>query len=124
MDNLVIQDQHYCRSNSKERQQLANLLESFYDRKAVIVPSGMSAISCSLTTILNKNMIGKNGISIIMGNELYCDTPTLIKHLQQLYNTYLDIIDINNNDNIFAAVNKNLNKDCIILFVDFRFLYN
>ncbi|XWV25117.1 hypothetical protein QJ856_gp0659 [Tupanvirus deep ocean] len=125
MDNIVIQktDQgsFYCRSMSQQSIALSALLEKCYPCKqsatpAIICPSGMASISICLNALLidNKNEM----VNIIRGNELYCDTPRLVRQLHKIYNFNDYTINVDNVDeikNIFDAV---VNKQINILFLE------
>ena len=103
LDNIVIQDttngSFYCRSMSKQSQILCTMLETCYPckqskPKAIITPSGMSSIAVCLESLLSENK-GEN-INIIRGDELYCDTPRLIKFLSKKHNFCEYVFNVNN----------------------------
>lgn len=92
MEDLVIEytpeGSRYCRSMSKERVTLQNEILKYYGfdnarfMKALIFPSGMSAISCIINILANGIHEKK---TILIGNELYCDTPKVCEY-QKNYN--------------------------------------
>ena len=99
-ENLVIQDfpggkSIYVRSHSNESNELNNKLKIAHNaHNAYVTPSGMSAISTTLTGLLNKHL-GKK-VNIAYSNQLYCDTPRLFRWLKKLYGCTLYEFDINN----------------------------
>ncbi|XWV26378.1 hypothetical protein QJ857_gp0695 [Tupanvirus soda lake] len=125
MDNLVIQNTEnrsfYCRSMSQQSIALSAILEKCYPCKqsnttSIICPSGMASISVCLNALLidNKNEL----VNIIRGNELYCDTPRLIKQLHKIYNFNDYTVNVNNNDEIINIFDTVANKQVNILFLE------
>lgn len=74
----------YCRTRSSPREQLEYRLQEYYrvntpENKFVsfVFPSGMSAISTILQALSDQSK------SIVIGNELYCDSPKVAKYLTE-----------------------------------------
>ena len=82
----------------------------------VLTSSGMAAINLALTSFLIKNKWGH--INIIYSDELYCDTPRLLKHMVKIYDkidTFLiDVTDTSHIKSIF----KELQGQTNILFIE------
>ena len=82
----------------------------------VLTSSGMAAINLALTSILIKNKW--DHINIIYSDELYCDTPRLLKHMVKIYgniDTYLiDVTDTSHIKGIFEELRGQTN----ILFIE------
>lgn len=81
---------YYNRSNSTDLELLANALSKRYNaQQAMVLPSGMAAISTALQVMVQTFCIeardaGKTGVlNMFIGNELYCDTPRVCQHLQK-----------------------------------------
>lgn len=73
----------YCRTVSHERTQLENALLAYYGVSATthccfVFPSGMSAISTLL------HAFAQPSLPIVLGEELYCDTPRVAQHLVEM----------------------------------------
>jgi len=72
----------------------------------VLTSSGMAAINLALTSFLIKNRW--EYINIIYSDELYCDTPRLLKHMVKIYDkidTYLiDVTDTSHIKSIFEEL--------------------
>jgi cystathionine beta-lyase/cystathionine gamma-synthase len=96
-EDLVIQNfgynnYKYIRNGSHEYLNLAEYIDNSYGKKSVIVPSGMSAISTCLLTILNDN---KNlRINIVYSSELYCETSSTIIYLCNQFECTHKVFDI------------------------------
>ena len=82
----------------------------------VLTSSGMAAINLALTSFLIKNRW--EHINIIYSDELYCDTPRLLKHMVKIYDkidTYLiDVTDTSHIKSIFEELQGQTN----ILFIE------
>ena len=72
----------------------------------VLTSSGMAAINLALTYFLIKNRW--EHINIIYSDELYCDTPRLLKHMVKIYDkidTFLiDVTDTSHIKSIFKEL--------------------
>lgn len=106
----------YCRSIHKEGIALCEFLEKCYGHKSIVVPSGMCAISVALQTILLENKATK--INIIYGNELYCDTPRLLKYLSKIYMFSLYAIDVTNTDALMNLFQSDIKNDFNIFLLE------
>eukprot|EP00656_Telonema_subtile_P012448 TRINITY_DN16268_c0_g2_i1.p2 TRINITY_DN16268_c0_g2~~TRINITY_DN16268_c0_g2_i1.p2 ORF type:complete len:396 (+),score=107.53 TRINITY_DN16268_c0_g2_i1:141-1328(+) len=76
----------YCRSWSDERAALQDALLATYDlttatHSAVVLPSGMAAISAVMSSVLDSH--DQRGAHMIIGDELYCDVYRTAKYLEQ-----------------------------------------
>ena len=72
----------YCRTRSPKREELEEALLKLYGlttetHVAFVFPSGMSAISTVMHAFATKDK------HIVLGNELYCDTPSVAKWLHE-----------------------------------------
>ena len=72
----------YCRTRSPKREELEEALLKLYGlttetHVAYVFPSGMSAISTVMHAFATKET------HIVLGNELYCDTPSVAKWLHE-----------------------------------------
>lgn len=118
--DLVLQNfndkSFYCRSLHKEGITLGELLEKSYGQKSIIVPSGMCAISVALQTILLENKNSK--INIVYGNEMYCDTPRLLKYLNKIYDFNLYLVDVTGAENIIALFKGDIKNDLNIMLIE------
>ena len=124
MTELVIQKTAdrsiYCRSISNQSMVLCEILEKSYcnkamQPKAVVVPSGMAAISVVLNTLLMENF---EQINLVYGDELYCDTPRLIKYLKKTYAFNEYQINVNRSDQIINLFDSEINNKTNILLVE------
>ena len=83
--------------------------QKFFKRKCELTSSGMNAISAVFHGILLKHKMMMNNdkltMNIIHSNELYCDTPKLIKYFVEFYNSNINIIKINNICNTNEIIN-------------------
>lgn len=124
---LVLQDgrgrsgKRYCRSNSNQSLHLANLLVNCHPCKsnrikAIITPSGMSAISIVLNCILMKNT--QNKINIIKENESYPDTHRTISYLHNTFNFEEYIFDINNQSIVLSIFDNIVSDQINILYIE------
>lgn len=95
----------YCRTRSNERDVLENKLLQYYgvakhipgdDYYAFVFPSGMSAISTIMQALSDKNR------SIVVGDELYCDSPKVAKYLAEkgFYKSVIKMSDVQETDDI------------------------
>lgn len=85
-ENLVLskcgKSFHYNRSASTSSKKLESILSKRYNtEQCVVVPSGMSAINNVLQSII---LNSSEQINLFYGNELYCDTPSLIKYFEKI----------------------------------------
>lgn len=105
----------YCRYACNETIQLKKLLMQRYNiDDCVITPSGMSAISSVMCSILCDKTITYN---IILGDKLYCDTPELIKKLAKIFSSQIFNINVTDNTKILKLFGK-LKDQNNILFVE------
>ena len=126
MADLVIQQIEngsvYCRSMSAQSLSLIEILEKCYpckqgSVKSIITPSGMAAISVTLTALLMEHKTEK--INIIRGDELYCDTPRLTRYLSKSYDFVEHTFNVNDNKAIMDIFDKDgVNKQTNILFIE------
>jgi len=125
--NLVIQyiddKSIYCRSHSKQSGDLCNYLGKCHSTKksqnlkAIVVPSGMAAISTVMHTLLMEYQSSIQ-VNIIMGDELYCDTERLVKYLKPTYKYNYCEIDVNNTTSIIKLFEETFNQQTNILFLE------
>ncbi len=124
MENLVIQNigtkSVYCRSLSLQSINLCEKLEHNHpckesQTKAIICSSGMSAISVCLNSLLNQN---NDKVNLIMGNELYCDTPRLVKYLSKQYIFNQITFDVNDSNKLMSIFDTQAFNKTNILFVE------
>ena len=82
----------------------------------------MAAINLALTSIFIKNKW--QHINIIYSDELYCDTPRLLKHMVKIYgtiDTYLiDITDTSHIKSIFKELQGQTNILLIVAFSEYQ----
>jgi cystathionine beta-lyase/cystathionine gamma-synthase len=69
----------YCRSTSRQVTALCEALSNAHPgaRESFVTPSGMSAISAVIQTVL-KTCVQDESINLVIGDELYCDTAPLV----------------------------------------------
>jgi cystathionine beta-lyase/cystathionine gamma-synthase len=95
----------YCRTRSIQRENLERKFLEYYgvakhdpekDYRAFVFPSGMSAISTILQSFSNPNK------SIVIGDELYCDTPKVAQYLakQTFYKSVIPFSQVKETDDI------------------------
>lgn len=96
---------------SDVKTELCNILQErysdYHDRQAIVTPSGMNAISIVLQSILNDNIAKCCDITVFYSNELYCDSPSLIKEWQNYYGYYTKTFDPANFDSLYNSTYKN-----------------
>lgn len=113
--NLVIQNMKgrptYLRNYSPSRDNVQELLSSFYDAKAIVVPSGITAIAVAIQAILLEN---KWSCNFVIGKELYCETPHVFKYLAQNF----AVGNIKVFDPQYDDVDKILTMAPTILFIE------
>lgn len=97
----------YIRVASNELNILSKKLQISYEVPFCdILPSGMSAISTCLLSIINYH--SNDNIRILYGSELYCDTPRLFDNIKYSHgNIYLVEIDIKNQQ--YTGIDKGIN---------------
>lgn len=109
----------YHRSRHQYLELVSSRLSELYNnKKVVLVPSGMAAISTILHVIhINYNWGQYN---VVYGNELYCDTPRTIKYMSNSYNRgKLFSIDVTNDQEILTLFLDKLDKKVpTILFIE------
>lgn len=109
----------YNRSRHQYLELVSSELSKLYNnKKVVLVPSGMAAISTILNVINIQHSWGRS--NVVYGNELYCDTPRTIKYMSNAYSQgNLFSIDITNDQEILTLFNNKLNKNIpTILFIE------
>ena len=95
----------YCRTKSIQREELERKLLQLHgvirhepgnDYVAFIFPSGMSAISTIMQSMSNPNR------SIVIGDELYCDSPKVAKYLKEkgFYKSVIPYSELKDTDDI------------------------
>ena len=110
----------YHRSRHQYLELVSGELSKLYgnNKKVVLVPSGMAAISTILHVInINYNWGQYN---LVYGNELYCDTPRTIKYMSNNYNRgNLFPIDVTNDQEILTLFLDKLDKKLpTVLFIE------
>lgn len=106
----------YIRSEHAQGTSLRNKLKSLYNiSQCLILPSGMSAISCCLNGLLDyyKNL----NINLFISHELYCDTPKLINSIKNIYNIKTTVINVTEPYNIISLF-KNSTNNTNVLFIE------
>ena len=95
--------------------QLANKYN--VDKKGVVLTSsGMAAINLALTSIFIKN--NWEHVNVVYSNELYCDTPRLLEHMDKIYSS-VDTILIDITDNSYLKSKfEELRGQTNILFIE------
>lgn len=95
----------YCRTRSIQREQLEHKLLEYYgvathnpgkNYVSFVFSSGMSAISTVMQSLSNSQG------SIVLGDELYCDSPKVAKYLVQkgFYKSVILLSELKETDNI------------------------
>uniref|UniRef100_A0A6C0ELT2 Uncharacterized protein n=1 Tax=viral metagenome TaxID=1070528 RepID=A0A6C0ELT2_9ZZZZ len=101
-EDLVIdpKTKYYSRSYSTTRGKLYDdILKLYGDPQncvARVFPSGMATISAVFSSFGKKK--------ILLSDELYCDTPRLLKYQEK---DYVDIVDVTDNDTILKLFQNN-----------------
>eukprot|EP01080_Neovahlkampfia_damariscottae_P013099 gene13099-8516_t len=107
----------YYRSFNPSQQKATSLLSKCYNGKtSVILPSGTAAISATLHSILLHFQTKE--LNIIYGSELYCDTPKVIKQLENYVTCNFYKIEIENDSLLkkgFAKINPKIPS---IIFIE------
>ena len=110
----------YNRYFHQDQKNVCQALESYYDygSTAALFPSGMCAIDSLFQVLMIKNKW--DGINIVYGSELYCDTPRTIKYLSFNYiQANLHKINVMKDEDILKLFEKELNhKYSTILFIE------
>lgn len=120
-DSLVLSlmdgEYRYNRSQSIESMELSKRISKKYGlnlNNTIITPSGISAINVALQTIL----LAENNVNLIYSDQLYCDTPRLIKYWQQKYQYKTYSINVTKSENILKLFNETLKGQTNILFME------
>ena len=115
---VIDRNGYYGRSGHFHASELEGKLTAAYGRhhKAVILPSGMAAIGAAFSAVINKT--GGLAHNIIMGDELYCDTPRTIKYLCKTINHKVQTVNISDDGQIEKSISTTDTKYPIILFLE------
>ena len=109
---------HYNRNTHPAGLQASRLLAERYgeDEQCVLLPSGMAAITTAVTGILMDWK--RSPLHVVIGNELYCDTPGAFKYLRSHFGRFelhpVDITDTSSLQNLF----RQHKREALVLFVE------
>lgn len=103
-----------CSLFADEYANLINKLNIRYKAKTLLATSGMNSINITLNTILTNNKVD----NLIYGNELYCDTPRLIKYLKPVFNYNSQEIDVTDTEYIIDLFKTKFKMQTNILFIE------
>ncbi len=109
----------YNRSQHKFSRKVCTVLSNIYrQKKVVLVPSGMAAISTVFNITNIKNSWAR--YNMVYSSELYCDTPRTIKYMSEHYNkAKLFKIDISNDSDVLSVFNTKIDKSLpTVLFIE------
>ena len=110
----------YNRYFHPSQKSLCQLLEKRYGKNtcAAIYPSGLCAIDSVLQILMIDNTW--NNANIVYGDELYCDTPRVIKYLSNKFLPMkLQKIKAENDSNVLDTFKNKVNRDSLtILFIE------
>ena len=107
----------YYRSFNPSQEKVTSLLSKCYDGKySIILPSGTAAISATLHTLLID--LQTKELNIVYGNELYTDTPKVIKQMESYVKCNLYQVVIQKNEEIKKFFSKLDSKIPTILFIE------
>ena len=114
---------HYNRTHSPSSNMLSYILREKYGvNRCEIVPSGMSAISTTIRTLVDLYGVTKSKMkfNLIYGNELYCDTPTLFSDIAngntEISKTYT--VDVTNPRSIIDLFSGECRGNFNVLFIE------
>ena len=118
---------NYCRTTNSIRNELETELLKYYEQtdkmEALVFPSGMTAISALFETVLQyengtKSENDTTNKVVIIGSELYADTPKVVNYISKKYQNITVIrVDIRNFDEIKNNFEK-FKKEIKIFFIE------
>lgn len=116
--SLTIIDGTYARNKCKSRDTVNKLVSKLYGGYSFIVPSGIYAITLAVELFMENNKWQNFGV--VMGSELYCETPRIFTNLADRYGLKANIEKVyaGNFKDIQKEVDKLASSMNIILFLE------
>jgi len=116
--SLTVINGSYARNRCKSRDNVNKLMSKLYGGYSFIVPSGIYAITLAVELFLENNKWQNFGV--VMGSELYCETPRIFTNLADRYGLKATVEKVyaGNFDIIQKEVDKLTRSMNTILFLE------